>query len=135
MHSNSFTALSFEAGQVRFAGLVRGSDEGLHDIFVVSLSGYSMMYGEWRNKWADNGNDFDIEIVSFGFLDPRSVGIPGARQIFPREERLIIEDLVRALFASDEVRSEAIPTTKFCSRFLGRVHFLPKWIREAGTFD
>jgi hypothetical protein len=90
-----------------------------------------MFYGEYRPKWAANQTDFDIEIVSFGFVDRDNIGnpVPTARQQFSGEQRKVVESLVKALIADPEAR-KGKPI--FCSqkaRFLGAVYFLPGWIR------
>jgi hypothetical protein len=114
-----------------FAGSVRGVDEVGHFAFEVHLPSSTPFYGEYRPKRAPNGNDFDIEIVSFGFVYRDNLGnaMPTARRQFTEQQRRIVECLVKGLFADPEAR-KGKPI--FCSqkaRFLGGVYFLPRWIR------
>lgn len=114
-----------------FAGSVRGVDEVGHHAFEVHLALSPEVYGEYRPKWAANKNDFDIEIVSFGFVDSKNPGNPSptARRQFTDQQRKIVESLVKALFANPEARKgkPIFSSQKGC--FLGGVHFLPGWIR------
>jgi len=63
-------------GKIRFGGFERGPDELPRDTFAVQLPGRILMYGEWAQKFASNGNDFDVEIISFGFPPLYSVAGP-----------------------------------------------------------
>jgi hypothetical protein len=124
----------FPNGAARFAGIPRGADERGHFAFEIQLPSYPSLYGEYRPLWAENKNDYDIEIVSFGFSSRDDLGNPyvGARQRFSLQQRKIIEDLIVALVSSPEAQSEVPPFSPNGSRFLGRIHFLPGWIIEDG---
>ena len=65
---NSLPTLNLPTGKIGFASMIRGSDEEPRDAFRVELPDRPTMFGEWRAKFADNGNDFNVEIVGFGYL-------------------------------------------------------------------
>jgi hypothetical protein len=126
--------IKFRDGAARFRGPVRGSDEWGHDVFELRLLSYPPLYGEFQPKWADNENDFDIEIVSFGFTDERNIANPnvGARRRCSLEQRRIIEGLIVALILSPEARTGISPFSSKKGRFLGYVFFRPDWIVGEG---
>ena len=125
-----FDWINLEGGNIRFAGFARGSDEAGHDTFEIQVPSRSALYGEFRPSFADNHNDFEIEIVSFGFLDQKNIGNthPGSRQRFSAMEQDLIERLTTALFADPESRNGITPFTSKKGHFLGQVHFTPGWI-------
>jgi hypothetical protein len=124
----------FPNGAARFAGVPQGADERGHLVFEIQLPSYPPLYGEFRPQSTQNGNDYDIGIVSFGFASPDNVGNPhvGARRRFSLQQRKIIEDIIVALVSSPEAQSDVPPFAFNGSRFLGRIHFLPGWIIEDG---
>lgn len=116
---------------MHFCGPTRCSDEIGRGLFAIHVSGFSKMYGEWREKWAENGADFDVEVVSFGFHYLVNVGSPhpNARRCFSAEEGAEIERLARILFENREARYQACNhEERGASRFLGQISFLPNWI-------
>jgi len=124
-----FEPLTCPEGTVAFAGTVRADDGGV-DEFWVELADRPRMYGEWRTKWAPNENDFDIEIVTFGYGSKYNVGntFPGARNVFKAHEEVKISNLVKDLFMDRERRSGLVPFSIKGSIFLGGIFFLPGWI-------
>ena len=60
---NSLPTLNLPTGKIGFASMIRGWDEEPRDAFRVELPDRPTMFGEWRAKFADNGNDFNVEIV------------------------------------------------------------------------
>jgi hypothetical protein len=129
-----FELYKFPNGAARFAGMGPGADERGCFVFEVQLPSYPSLYGEFGPQWAENKNDYDIEIVSFGFTSRNNVGNPhaGARPRFSSQQRKIIEDLIVALASSPEAQSKVPPFSFKGSRFLGRIHFLPGWIIDDG---
>ena len=65
--SDYFVTLSLDGGKIRFGESGRAWDERGHDMVVVQLPSQPLMFGEWRPRWAANQNDFDVDIVTFGF--------------------------------------------------------------------
>jgi|CXWL01.1.fsa_nt_gi hypothetical protein len=127
-----FEAIAIGASKIRFAGIDRGADELPRDAFVAQLVGRAVMRGEWRPRWAENGNDFDVEIVSFGYPPNSCLGQKLGKQSFDREERGLLEELVHALFSNTTAKqklSDFRPERK--GVFLGRIYFLPGWIEHA----
>lgn len=62
-------------GRVRFAGGIRGWDERGHDTYAVDVDG-KVMYGEIARTFLADQNDFNIQIVSFGYGVREHVGMP-----------------------------------------------------------
>jgi hypothetical protein len=106
-----FPTVTVGDAMIRFDAVGRTADERDHDIYVTQLPGQPLLYGEWRPRFARNGNDFDIDILDFGLIDPRDFGIPSPlrRLRFDRREHAFIEELVLALFANEEARNRQWP--------------------------
>jgi hypothetical protein len=84
--------------------------------------------GEWRQKWAKNETDFDIDIVSFGTLPVFEIG--SEMQTFAPDERSSVERLIQALFSNVEARKKHHSfSPKTAARFSGKINFLPGWIK------
>jgi hypothetical protein len=119
-------------GKIRFAGLVRGGDELGHEIFEVSLPHHrSGLFGEYVQKWADNKNDFNIEIVRFGYLDQRNVDNlhPDAREKFSLAECATVQRLATALMNNAESQKGLSLFLPAHGHFLDHVRFAPDWIK------
>jgi hypothetical protein len=123
-------SINFQNATARLVGLVRGGDEAGHYVFELHLPPFPILYGEYRPRWADNQNDFDVDIVSFGFRSKDNVGNPnaGARQRFASEQRAVLETLITALFARPEARKGKPPFAAAEDHFLGHVRFVSGWI-------
>lgn len=121
-----------EHGEAGFRAGVRGIDEAGHYTFFVRLKNTVMLFGEWRAKWAANQNDFDVEIVRFGYVDENAVDSehPLARRRFSREQRQVVQHLIRSLFSEPVARNGPIPFSMKSATFLGGVDFRPEWILE-----
>lgn len=128
--SDYFVTLSLDGGKIRFGESGRAWDERGHDMVVVQLPSQPLMFGEWRPRWAANQNDFDVDIVTFGFPRAFIVGSPDPknRRTVTTSERLTIKELVRALFANAE--AGVSPFTSRKGKFLGHVHFLPDGLEK-----
>jgi hypothetical protein len=122
--------MNFEDGAACFAGLVRGGDEAGHFVFQLRLPAFPDIYGEWRPNWEANEIDFDVEIVTFGYLDRENVSNPnpGARRQFSADQKNIIQRLTTALFLSAEARQGIAPFSSKKGHFLGRVRFRTGWL-------
>jgi hypothetical protein len=109
-----------DGGKIRFGESGRAWDERGHDMVVVQLPSQPLMFGEWRPRWAANQNDFDVDIVTFGFTRAFIVGSPDPknRRTVTTSERLTIEELVRALFANAEAKAGVSPFTSRPRSFL-----------------
>ena len=128
--STHYVVLNIGRAKIRFGGADgRPWDEQHHDLFAVQLPGQPLVYGEWREKWAKNGNDFDIEIIDFGLPDANMAGPDGNHQVYALRDRAGIEDLIRRLFSSVEARSCIWPFSSEKGRFLGHIEFRTGWIR------
>jgi hypothetical protein len=128
--STSYVVLNIGRAKMRFGGASgRPWDEQHHDLFAVQLPDQPLVYGEWRQRWAKNGNDFDIEIIDFGLLDANMAGPDGNHQVYATRDIAVIEDLVRRPFSSAEARSDVWPFSGEKGKFLGHIEFLAGWIR------
>jgi len=129
--SDYFVVLEIGGAKLRFGGADgRPWDEQWHDMFAVQMPKQPVVYGEWRQKWARNGNDFDAEIIDFGIFDANMAGAPDANhQVYALRDIQVIEGLIRKLFASAEARSRMPPFSSRKAKFLGGIEFLPGWIR------
>jgi hypothetical protein len=128
-----FDMVQIGAGAVGFAGLVRGSDEQGHDLFQVVYNGVPL-YGEYKRRFAKNNNDFDIDIVSFGYFDFRNVGDINniTKKAFSAQESEFYSSMIKALFCDPiaaHLRSELRIFSRESFKFLGDVRFLSGWVR------
>ncbi|MFD0324269.1 hypothetical protein [Lysobacter gummosus] len=69
-----FDWVQFPQGRARFSGGVRGADEQGHETFAIDVAG-TEYFGEIARAFLPNNNDYNIEVVSFGYASD-DVGIP-----------------------------------------------------------
>ena len=128
---SSFDWLDFSGGRARLSGGIRGYDERGHETFSVEVGG-SEYFGEIKRAFLSNGNDYNIEVISFGYGRIGSVGMPmlGTCQIFTAAEIVTIQRLIVQLIAAG-MRFEDRPTllTEYPNaHFMGQVIFRDGWI-------
>ena len=128
---SSFDWLKLPSGRARFSGGIRGFDELGHETFAVEVDGREY-FGEIGNIFLPNGNDYNMEVISFGYGRIGSVGMPmlGTCQIFTSAEITTIQRLIVQLIAAG-MRFEDRPTllTEYPNaHFMGQVIFRDGWI-------
>ncbi len=135
--SGTFGWVEFAAGRARFSGSVRGADELGHETFALEVAG-AERYGEIHRVFLENGNDFNLEVVAFGWPGVEWMGMPspGMRQRFRREEESTLRALILQLIEwgrTLEVKP-AFLNEYPDARFMGDVLFAPGWLlaSEAG---
>lgn len=128
-------------GRARFSGEIRGWDERGYFTFAVELEG-EVVYGGIDCAFLSNHNDYNIQVVSFGYGMRENVGIlnedgtlPNAQGIFPstylqRVQSLVVQ-LVRAGLQF-KVRP-SILTEYPMAHFQGKVIFPAGWAVGAGV--
>jgi len=124
--------LKLDGGEITLGFIARAWDEFYHRLIVVRLPHRPTLYGEWTAKYAENGSDFDVQILGFGYTDGYVVGSPNlsARAVFSPDERTLVEGLTRSLFSDPIARSTTAPfSLRTPARYLGNVVFSPGWIR------
>lgn len=134
-YEKTFEWLQFPEGKVRFAGGIRGWDERGYDTFAVELDG-EVVYGEIARTFLPNHNDFNVQVVSFGYGMRENVGIlneggpgPYAQGIFPpaylqRVQSLVVQ-LIRAGLSFED---RPVPLTEYSTaHFQGKVIFPKGW--------
>ena len=94
------------------------------------MAGRRALYGIWSQRWAPNGNDFDVEIVSFGWASTSNTGNPNpvTRTRLSAKQAADVKALVLALFQNAEVRNRTAPFVNKPEQFLGRIDFKVDWI-------
>jgi hypothetical protein len=117
-------------GRASFQGMLRAWDESPESIFSVELTDHLVLYGIWRSKWAPNGNDFDVEIVSFGWASKYNVGNrdPITRRKLSAEHAMEVKALVIALVNDVDASKKILPFSSTTARFLGRIEFNDNWV-------
>lgn len=122
--------VEFPEGRARFSGGIRGVDERGHDTVAVGI-GKQTYYGEARRSFMPNGNDFNVEIVSFGYLGKENVGEApfDARQPLTLAQletaRILLVGLVqKGLSFAERPR---VLTEYPDSRYMGKVLFRDGW--------
>lgn len=126
------TVLELNGGRIALGAAARAWDEYYHHLIVVELPGRTPLYGEWEPKYAANRIDFDIEILSFGYLDGDSVGTTNIwnRLAFSPNERTLVESLILSLFSNAAATATLNPFALKVARYTGVVRFVSRWIRE-----
>jgi hypothetical protein len=130
-HSPPFNWIEFPEGRARFSGGIRGiMDEQRHETFAVEVNGLEL-FGEIERKFLENNNDFNIQVVSFGYPSANYVGMPMLEtcQVFGLGQIEIIQKLIAQLVAS-VARSEEKPSLLMDypnARFMGEVFFRDGW--------
>lgn len=121
-------------GRASFESVIRSWDELPVSAFSVELTGHVALYGIWRAKWAPNGHDFNVEIVSFGWVDRNNVGNPNpmTRRKLTVEQATDVRALVVALVEDVDVRRKILPFSSKTARFLGCIDFDDGWIFVEG---
>lgn len=127
------TVLTCDDGKIAFGASGRAWDEVNHKLVVVELEPWSFVYGEWKSRFHADGNDFDVEVLGFGYRDGFLAGSPNPcdRLVFSPEKCQAFERLIRRLFASPATATAGIPFSAPRARFLGGVHFREGWIRQS----
>ena len=135
-YEKTFDWVQFKEGRAKFNGNVRGWDERGHEAYAVEIGG-NIRYGEIDNSFLPNGNDYNIEIVSFGYAMEDSVGIPNepgeqgllARGAYTQAQLKIVRSLVSQLVSAGlnfEERPSVLRETP-TSRFMGEILFREGW--------
>jgi hypothetical protein len=132
-YSNTFDWVQFPEGRARFAGGTRGWDERGHETFAVDVDGVEY-FGEIRHAFLPNGNDFNIEIVSFGYRDEIYAGSPPPHDPFTADELKVVQSLILQLIRSGLHRADEdkplVLDEDPGSRFMGKVIFREGWATE-----
>lgn len=129
--SSSFDWQDLPSGRARFAGLVRGADQTGHDAFAVWMDGQAL-FGEIQRAFLPDGNDFNIEVVAFGYRLDRNLGMPmlGIAHVFAASEVERLQQVIRELVAAGAAweRRPRLLVDYPGARFQGQVLFKEGWI-------
>src|SRR5271156_2435671 len=61
----SRSTIILPTGRANFESVIRSWDESPQHAFSIELTGQPRLYGIWQPVFRANGDDFDVEIVSF----------------------------------------------------------------------
>jgi hypothetical protein len=131
-NKSSFDWLQFPEGRARFSGGVRGIvDELGHETFAVEVGGEEY-FGEIQRAFLPNNNDYNIEVVSFGYGSGGYVGMRmlGTCQIFSIAEVSTIQALIVQLIAAGMQFDDrpSLLTEYPNAHFMGAVVFRDGWV-------
>ena len=131
-HKPPFDWVQFPEGRARFSGGVRGiDDEQRHETFAVVVDD-AEYFGEIQREFLPNNNDYNIEVVSFGYGSDTSVGMSmlGTCQIFTSEEISTIQTLIVQLIAAGTHFSDrpSLLNEYPNAHFMGKVIFKDGWV-------
>lgn len=117
-------------GRAGFESMIRCWDESPQHAFSVELTGQPTLYGIWRPKWAPDKNDFDVEVLSFGWADQNNAGNPNpvTRRKLSTEQAANVKELIIALVEDVDARKKIMPFSSKTARFLGRIEFKENWV-------
>lgn len=129
-YDKTFEWQQFAEGRARFSGGIRGGDERGYDTFAVDIDG-DVRYGEIDNIFLPNHNDFNIQVVSFGYGMQGNVGNPhpNARGAYTEAELRIVRTLVVQLVqAGLSFQDRPTVLTEYPNaHFQGKVVFREGW--------
>lgn len=131
-YDKTFDWVGFPEGRARFCGMQRGWDERGHVVFAIEIGG-TVRYGEIDQVFLDNGNDYNIEVPTFGYARAEEVGLPGAQDAVSADElrvaQVLLVQLVRAGLAFEDPPNILVQSG--ISRFMGKVLFREGWSLSA----
>ncbi|WP_369943673.1 hypothetical protein [Xanthomonas medicagonis] len=126
----TFAWLEFPEGRARFSGLVRGVDELGHETFAVEVDGVEF-FGEIERAFLPNDNDYNIEVVSFGYGSEKSLGMPmlAGCQVFSQAQINKVQALIVQLILAGAQFSDrpSLLTEYPNAHFMGQVIFRDGW--------
>lgn len=131
-YKSVFDWVQFPEGRARFSGGIRGiDDEQRHETFAVEVNG-TEYFGEIQRAYLPNNNDYNIEVLSFGYGSDKYVGLPmlGACEVFIPTEIKIIHALITELVVAG-MHFEDKPSLLIeypSAHFLGQVIFANGWV-------
>jgi len=136
MGVTTFDWLDFGQGRARFSGSIRGADERGHETFAVEANG-AEYFGEIDRAFLLNGNDYNMEIVSFGYTDKEYVSapFPSARAKFTPADLEVMQLLICSLIEAVSKAAEKpyIMGEYADAHFMGKVIFREGWALVLST--
>jgi hypothetical protein len=122
--------VTLPTGRASFESVIRSWDESPQRALSVELIGEPTLYGIWQPKWAANENDFDVEVVSFGWASQSNTGNPNpaTRSKLSAAQAADVNALIVELIGNVEVRKKVTPFSSKGGRFLGGIEFNENWI-------
>lgn len=135
-YENIFNWIQFQEGRAKFNGGIRGWDERRHETYALEIEG-KIRYGEISKIYLSNNNDYNVEVVSFGYAIEGSVGIPNepgvqgllARGAYTQEQLKAAKSLVSQLIVAGvhfEDRPSVLRESPH-SHFMGEIVFCEGW--------
>jgi len=142
-YHDTFEWQQFPEGRVRFSGGIRGWDERRYETFAVEIDG-DVLYGEIDNLFLPNHNDFNVQVVTFGYGMIEAVGLlndgspgPQAQGTFPpaylRRVQSLIAQLIRA--GTHFRNKPGVLVESPCGHFQGKVIFPTGWAVGASASE
>lgn len=130
IYEKTFEWVQFPEGRARFDGGIRGGDERRHETYALELEGKTQ-FGEIDSAFVANGNDYNVEVISFGYGMIENVGNPhqNARGTYTEAQLKIVRSLVAQLIRNSlqfEERPSILRETSK-SHFLGKILFREGW--------
>lgn len=121
------------SGRARFSGSIRGWDETGHDTFAVDVDGVEL-FGELRQSYLPDRHNFGVLVVSFGYRESGSVGVPVGpdSQTVQSLDEATAAQVARVIVELVDVGLSMEKPPTFLkqypnSRFLGGVSFADQW--------
>ncbi|GLQ99384.1 hypothetical protein [Dyella mobilis] len=127
---NMYDWVDFEDGRARFSGGIRGWDELRHETFCVELNGESR-YGEAITVFEQEGDNFGLEIISFGYRLAGDAGMPASSRdpvsvVDIEKIKVMVAQLIDIVAQCDH--PPFVLSRGITSRFTGKVAFQDGWI-------
>lgn len=132
----AFDWVEFPEGRARFSGSVAGYifswDERSHETFCVDVDGKEL-FGEIKAIFMKNGNNYNLEISSFGYSDRDDVGAPidenWTTAVTDTQVEWIANVLRQLISAVSKIDIPPFVLRRAKELFLGDVTFKEGWVR------
>jgi hypothetical protein len=131
----AFDWVEFPKGRARFSGAVGyifSWNELPHETFCVEMNGQEL-FGEVKAIFSENGNNYNLEIVSFGYKDKGNVGAPvdeswvvAVTKIQAQQVTILLRKLISI---ASELDDPPFVLGRAKELFLGGINFKDGWVR------
>lgn len=123
----------FPEGKIREIVGVRGYDERGHEGYAIELPQMPTLFGEIRRVFLENKNDYNLEVISFGWPWKEMLGMPLPNRLFyrlssgdARAARILISRFI-ALVRNYLDRPTYL-TEYPQAHFQGKIYFREGWV-------
>ena len=125
----SYCTVKIGDDEAALMGMLRIAEQGV-SVLRVSLSGQFPLYGEWNTQFEENGYDYNIVVISFGYASIYNIGnnSTASKEQFGDEYQVVIKNLLKGLFKKAVSEKAVFPLTSKNAVFTGFINYKEGWI-------